>query len=87
MQIKVANDARKVVQDPLLVEHHHVAHPGLRVVQPQSVLMKKGHRQSKIINRDIVFYGNLEVGEIEKRGGEEVSLPWVSREHTRRRTW
>ena len=43
MQTKVANDARKVVQDPLLVQHHHVAHPGLWVVQPQSILMENVH--------------------------------------------
>ena len=65
MQTKVANDARKVVQDPLLVQHHHVAHPGLWVVQPQSILMKNVHHRSKINIRDIVFDGNLEGVEIE----------------------
>ena len=87
MQTKVANDARKMVQDPLLVQHHHVAHPGLWVVQPQSILMENVHHRSKFINkRDIVSDGYLEGVEIEGRGGE-VSLPWVSNEYTRRRTF
>ena len=78
MQTKVANDARKVVQDPLLVQHHHVAHPGLWVVQPQSILMENVHHRSKFISRDdIVFDGNLEGVKIEGRRSEEESLPWV----------